>query len=269
MVLLALGGAVLALLALADLDGAEHVDLVVAPAPFAARASADERLVDLDRMLRTDWIAVEPHGPRAELLHHHVRRLVARQRELPLELHRTLAVRLRGHQVGGPKPRRQRHVRLLHDGPRRQGRHRLAVPALEGDRRAMRRPVRLVDHAALAAREALGPAELFEVRGARSVVREDNLELRQRRGEAAGIHSAAPCFHDALLDGAPGGRGPAVGDDVQLQVRQRFGLREVVERAEEVCDGGAVDALAGGQLSDAGSGELHPPKCTAAAAFSN
>jgi len=66
------------MLAVARLDGGDDVDLVVLAAALAARATADERLVQLHGMPAADRIACGPHHAGAELVQNLEGRLVAR-----------------------------------------------------------------------------------------------------------------------------------------------------------------------------------------------
>ncbi len=56
-----------------------------------------------------------------QFVEHHPRGLVASQPQLPLEHQRRDASRVGRHQVGGPKPQRQRGLRVVQNGPGRQG----------------------------------------------------------------------------------------------------------------------------------------------------
>ena len=128
---LPLGGAVVGVLAGANLDGSNHASLVMHALALAARLAAHVALVNLDRMLAADRVAARANHARAELVENLECRLVAPKAKLALELERGHARRLRGHEVGSPEPRGQRRMGLLHDGASRQGHVLLAGAAAQ------------------------------------------------------------------------------------------------------------------------------------------
>ena len=83
---------------------------------FAARCAADKRLVNFHWPFRADLVTIRAHHTAAELVQHRERGVTTRQSELPLELRRRYAWRLRRHQVRRPKPYRKRRARVLHHG---------------------------------------------------------------------------------------------------------------------------------------------------------
>jgi hypothetical protein len=90
-----------------------------------------------------------------------------------------LAGRLRRHEIGAPKPRRERHVARLHDRPGSERRILFTGSATQHDRRARCETVGLASMPARRAREAVWPAYRLQIAGASAVVREDPLEFRK------------------------------------------------------------------------------------------
>ena len=117
----------LVLFALALLDRAHDQRLVVLSAPLAARAAPDPRLIDLNREVTANAVAIRAHHRYTQLVQDLEGRFVALQTELPLELHSAHARRLARHEVRSPKPDRDRRVRALHD---RAGRERCVTLAV-------------------------------------------------------------------------------------------------------------------------------------------
>lgn len=168
-------------LAMAHLDGACDEDFVMHATALAARASADPCLVDFDMLAgpTTDPVLVGPHHCGAELVQKAEGGLVTREPELALELHGGHAVRLASDEISGPEPCAQRRVRALHDGPCRQPRLAAALAASQ-DGRPRGDAKRFADFPAMRAGETLGPAGLFEIAGARCVIRKKLLEFGER-----------------------------------------------------------------------------------------
>src|ERR1700680_3754196 len=128
--------------------------------------------------LATDAVATgSDHGGAAfaECL---VRRLVAVQAKLALELDGRDAWRMARNQVGGPEPDRQRRARPLHD---RAGRQRIIPPpfAAPQNRRPVGEAVGFAGFAAPSADEPVAPADGFKVSSASRIVRKEALELGQ------------------------------------------------------------------------------------------
>src|SRR5450830_1883130 len=94
----------------AYLDGPNDRRLMVDATPLAFCTTAHKRLIDFDRMLGSDRVALRPHHTGTQLVEHLKRCLVARQSKLALKLERGLAGRLRRHEVSTPEPYRQRRV---------------------------------------------------------------------------------------------------------------------------------------------------------------
>ena len=146
---------------------------------FAARCTADERLVNLHRPLRADLISIRAHHAATELVKHRERGLTARQPELPLKLRRGDARRLRGHQVRRPKPCGKRRPRVLHHSP---GGKEGVFPASRATKNGLR-----AGHApgftrmgAGWAHEAFRPTHCLQVLRTGGVIGEELLELRER-----------------------------------------------------------------------------------------
>jgi hypothetical protein len=98
-----------------------------------------------------------------------------------------LAGRLCRHEIGAPKPRRERHMARLHNRPGGERRILFASPASQYNRRARCETVRLADVPALLASEAVRPANCLQITRASAVIRENALEFRKARWEGC-IH---------------------------------------------------------------------------------
>ena len=132
---------------------------------------------------------------------------ISRQPELPLKLHRRHALRLAGNQISRPEPYAERRVAALHHGANQKtGLAAAGSPRQDAGPRGDAE--RLRDNTAVRAGEAALPARLFKISGARLVVREKPLELRERFrerkvGAVENVHSSpisASCIH--LVPGA-------------------------------------------------------------------
>ena len=185
-------------LAVANLDGGGDQRLVMNTPALAASLSADIGLVHLDMFthLAADPVLIGAHHAGAQLVQDAKRRLVARQAELPLELHRRHALRLTGDQIGGPKPHAQWRMTALHDRADRQSGVLATLPAAQ-DARPVIKAERFSAHLTVRANEPFIPAGLLQIRSAGRVVREKTLELRKRPGEGqagvvANIHAFYP-----------------------------------------------------------------------------
>ena len=132
---------------------------------------------------------------------------ISRQPELPLKLHRRHALRLAGNQISRPEPYAERRVAALHHGAN-QKTGLAAAGSTRQDAGPRGDAERLRDNTAVRAGEAALPARLFKISGARLVVREKPLELRERFrerkvGAVENVHSSpisASCIH--LVPGA-------------------------------------------------------------------
>jgi hypothetical protein len=113
--------------------------LMMDASSLASRASANATFIDLNRMRRSDGIAVRAHHTGAKLMKHGECRLVCGDPKLTLELDGRLSGRLRRHEVSTPKPSRKGHAARLHDSARSKGRVFLASTATQYDRRAGRK----------------------------------------------------------------------------------------------------------------------------------
>jgi hypothetical protein len=168
-------------------NGANYGRLMMRAFPFALRTAAYKAFVYLDGMGRPDRIAVWPHHARAELVKHRECRLIGSDVKLALELESRLAWRLCRHEVGAPKPRRERHVTRLHNRPGSEGRILFTGPAAQHNRRAGCETVRLAGKPARRARKAVRPAHRLQITGASAVIRKDPLEFGKARWEGC-IH---------------------------------------------------------------------------------
>src|SRR5208282_4461108 len=97
-------------LAVANLDSGGHQRFVVDAPAFAARPSADPRLIDLDMLFRPtpDTVLVRPHHARAQFVQDAEGGFISCQPKLPLKLHR--------REVRGPEPDAERRMTAFHDG---------------------------------------------------------------------------------------------------------------------------------------------------------
>jgi hypothetical protein len=171
-----------------DFNRADHERLVMDALAFAARRTADERLVNLDRPFRADLIAIRANHAATELVKHRERRLTAREPELALKLCGGNARRLRRHQIRCPKPSRERGARVLHRGPGGKGNIAPASAAPHDYAGAVLHAPGIRVKTALGARKALGPTHGFQVLRAGRVVREELLKLWERRGVRGFFH---------------------------------------------------------------------------------
>src|ERR1019366_3977177 len=149
--------------------------------PFAASAPADVGFIGLDKFvgLTTDPILVGAHHASAQLVQNLEGSLVARQTELPLELHGRHARRLAGDQIRRPEPDRERRMRALHNGAGSEARVAVAMttPQYTG---AIGKAVRLIRHATVVTDEPIAPPGALKVGCTGCLVGEQSLKLRQR-----------------------------------------------------------------------------------------
>ena len=166
---------------LAHFHGCRHKRLVMDASTFAARRAADPCLINLDVIGRAglaDAVPIRSHHTGAELVQNLKGSLVPAQSELALELGGAHAGRVAGDEIRRPKPRGQRRMRARHDRPCRESNISAAGTAAQ-DVRLGGKAERLAGIAAVLARKALFPADIFEVLGAGCIVREEPLKLRQ------------------------------------------------------------------------------------------
>jgi hypothetical protein len=154
---------------------------------FAPRPTAYKAFIYLDRMRRTDGIAIWSNHTGAELMKHCERRLICSNIELALKLDGGLAGRLCRHKISTPKPRRERHMARLHNRPGGERRILFASPAAQYNRRAGCETVRLADVPASWASEAVRPANCLQITRASAIISENVLKFRKARWEGC-IH---------------------------------------------------------------------------------
>jgi len=169
------------------LDSTDHCRLMMGALTFATRATAYKAFVYLDGMRRADGVAVWPNHTGTKFVKHRECCLIGSNIKLALKLEGRLAGRLCRHEIGAPKPSRERHMARLHDCPGGERGIFLTGAATQHDRRARCEAVRLADGPALRAREAVRPADGLQVTGASAVIREDALKFRKTRWEGC-IH---------------------------------------------------------------------------------
>jgi len=116
-----------------------------------------------------EMLALRPNQSGAQLVQHLEGSLVARQPQLPMELHSRHTGRLGRHQIGTPEPDRQRHPTLVHDGSRRERSIGSAVTAAEHHRLACGKPVGYIRSATLRTGKPVRPAQMLQIAGTRSI----------------------------------------------------------------------------------------------------
>jgi hypothetical protein len=168
-------------------DCANHRRLMMGAFPFAPRAAAYKAFIYFDGMRRSDGIAVRPNHTGAELVKHRKCCLIGSNIKLALKLESRLAGRLCRHEIGAPKPRRERHMTRLHNCPGSERRIFFTGPAAQHNRRAGCKPVRLANDRTRRTCEAVRPAHYLQITGASAVIRKNALEFRKARWEGC-IH---------------------------------------------------------------------------------
>jgi hypothetical protein len=172
---------ILGILARPNLNGANYSRLMMSAPSFAPRATANAAFVYFDGMWRANGITVWSHHTGTEFVKHRERRLIRSNIKLALKLDGGLTGRLCRHEIGTPKPSRERHMARLHDRPGGKGRIFLTRTTAQHNRRARCETVRLADVPALRASEAVRPSHRLQITGARAVIRENALEFRKAR----------------------------------------------------------------------------------------
>jgi hypothetical protein len=172
-----------------DFYGADYGRFVVSTATFAARFAADITLINFDGMFTANRIALWADHTSAKLVEYLKGRLIAGETELALKLYGRLSGRLRGHEVGTPKPRRKRRMARLHDGASRKRRIGFTSTTTQHCRRPRGETIGLAGKTALWARKALRPTNNLKITGASLIIGEYPLKLGERSGEAANVHS--------------------------------------------------------------------------------
>src|ERR1019366_8564665 len=179
--------AILGILARPNLNGANHRRLMMNPPSFTPRAPANTTFIYFDWMWRADGIAIWAHHTGAEFVKQCERRFISGDPKLPLKLDGGLSWRLRRHEVGTPKPSRERHVARLHDRPGGERCILFTGTAAQHNRRSGSKTVWIADDPALLARESIRPADFLQITGTRAIIREDALKLGKTRWEGC-IH---------------------------------------------------------------------------------
>ena len=169
------------MLALFNLDRTGDENHVVNASALAASTTADVGFIGFDVFsgVAANPILVGAHHAGPQFVKNLESRLVTRQSELPLELDGRHAGRLAGDQVGRPEPHRERCVRTFHDGASREVAIVLAV-ATSQNGWAIGETIGIARRSATRADEPVAPSCALKVSGARRLVREEALELRQR-----------------------------------------------------------------------------------------
>ena len=170
---------------MANLDSGGHQRFVVDAPAFAARPSADPRVVDLNMLFRpaTDTVLVRTHHARAQFVQDAEGGFVSRQPELPLKLHRRHPRRLAGDEVRGPEPDAERRMTALHDRADEEAGLATTSTALHNAGPADNAE-RFGDLAAMRADKAVRPTGALKIGGTRRVIGKQLLKLRQRLGKA-------------------------------------------------------------------------------------
>jgi hypothetical protein len=172
-------------LPVANLDGGGHQGFVVDAPAFAARSSADPRLINLHMLFRptTDAILVRPHHAGAQFVQDAEGSFVSCQPKLPLKLHRRHARRLAGDKVSGPEPDAERRMTAFHDGADQESGLAAARTALQNTRSGDNAEG-LSDQTAMRADKAVRPTGTPKISSARRVIGKQLLKLRERSGES-------------------------------------------------------------------------------------
>jgi hypothetical protein len=179
--------AILSILARPNFNSAYYRRLMMNSPSFPPRAAANATFVYFDWMRFPNSVAVGPYHTGAKLVKHRERRFISSDVKLALKLEGGLTGRLCRHEVGAPKPSRERHMARLHNRPGSERRIFLTCSATQHNRRAGCEAVRLASEGAVWACEAVRPAHRFQIFGASAVIREDALKLRKARWEGC-IH---------------------------------------------------------------------------------
>src|ERR1700730_2615869 len=174
---------ILGILARPNLNGANYSRLMMSAPSFAPRATANAAFVYFDGMWRANGITVWSHHTGAEFVKHRERRLIRSNIKLALKLDGGLTRRLCRHEIGTPKPSRERHMARLHDRPGSERRILFARTAAQYDRGARCKTIRLASVSALRASKAVRPADCLQITGASTIVRKDALKFRKARWE--------------------------------------------------------------------------------------
>jgi hypothetical protein len=194
--LFSLRGAVLGILACANLDRTDNLCLVGRAVSFATRGSAHVTFVNFNRVLTTNAVTLRPYHASAELVEDLKRRLVPGEPQLPLELEGAQAGGLRRHQGRAPEPWRQGRVTRLYDRPGSEGCVLFAATAAQYYCRARLEAVGLALYPTCRTHKAARPPHRFEVLGAGIVVGEHSLKFWKVGRKSAWIHdeeSASAC----------------------------------------------------------------------------
>lgn len=173
-----------------NFDSTDDGCLMVHAVPLAARLAAYVTLVNLNWVFPSNRVTTGADHASAELVEDLEGCLVAAQAELPLELEGRHARRLSGHEVGTPKPCRERCVSLLHDRPSRKGHVAfvLAGTAAKHHRTTCCEAVGFGFQVAFGTREAVWPAQGFEVLSTRVIIWKDALKLGDASWKTSWIH---------------------------------------------------------------------------------
>jgi hypothetical protein len=174
---------ILSIFARPNFNSANYRRLMMNSPSFSPRAAANATFVYFDGMRRPNSVAVGPHHTGAKLVKHRERRLISSDVKLALKLEGGLTGRLCCHEVGAPKPSRERHMARLHNRPGSERRIFLTGSATQHNRRAGCKTVRLSSECACRTGETVRPAHHFQIFGASAIIREDALKLRKARWE--------------------------------------------------------------------------------------
>src|ERR1700730_6683486 len=178
---------IIGILARPNLNGANYIRLMRSALSCASRATANAAFVYFDGMWRANGITIWSHHTGAEFVKHRERRLIRSNIKLALKLDGGLTRRLCRHEIGTPKPSRERHMARLHDRPGSERRILFARTAAQYDRGARCKTIRLASVSALRASKAVRPADCLQITGASTIVRKDALKFRKARWEGC-IH---------------------------------------------------------------------------------
>jgi len=167
--------------ALANLDGAGDQHLVRDAPAFSSRPTTDIAFIDFDVLAKpaANPILIWSNHTGTQLVQDLESGFVTRKPDLALELHGRHAGRLAGDQIGGPEPHAQRCMGTLHDRSGREANVAATVTAAQNPRPAGKME-RFSSRLAIGADKPTPPPHLLQICGARSIIREQPLELGQR-----------------------------------------------------------------------------------------
>ena len=174
---------------LANFDSTNYCRHMVNPTPLALCSPSNKSLVNFDRVLRSDGVALWSDHAGAKFMQELKGRLIARQPQLSLKLKCRLAGSLCRDEIGTPKPDGQWRTTGPHH--RAGGKRDVSVTgaAAQNYRRSFCKAIRLPYRCTLGTHKPLRPPKTFQIFCTSLIIREYLLEFGESRREASGIHS--------------------------------------------------------------------------------